>query len=152
MNIRKISIRAGQVRANPYEGYSNLQASITLEAELTPEDNESECVRELQVRGDSYVAQHIAQQIEAQVTRHNAEQNRIIGGSDARWSTADRLAAVQKAAQQMTQLDRIAGALAPKDAFAHATQNTPNRSPQGPRGSDYGSQFKLDPEEEDPPF
>ena len=58
MTITEILVSAGRTFSHPYESYSNLRPSVTLKAALGPEDDPSNCVRDLQAKAEALVEDH----------------------------------------------------------------------------------------------
>lgn len=65
MEIRKVSVSAGRVVNHPTETYSNLRPSLHIEADLAPEDDAEQCIKQLQAKAESLVEDHKNQLVQA---------------------------------------------------------------------------------------
>lgn len=58
MNITKIKVTAGRTFNHPYEQFSNLRPEVTMEADLSPGEDATAAVKELQARAEGAVEDH----------------------------------------------------------------------------------------------
>lgn len=72
MKLTQIKVKSGGRFPHPHESFSNLEVEIELTAEIRPDEDEAQAIRELQLAADTAYAQHKQQRLDAIEVLHKA--------------------------------------------------------------------------------
>ncbi|MEM1149044.1 MAG: hypothetical protein AAGI03_00595 [Pseudomonadota bacterium] len=58
MQITQITVQAGRVVNHPTESYANLRPNLEITADISPDDDADQCIKDLQAKAEQMVEDH----------------------------------------------------------------------------------------------